>query len=299
MTPRLLARTFLGVLACLGASVSLLSAADDRAVVVVLSSKSGPYQQALQGFQRTFGQAARTYALSEGDPKISPETKVIVAIGGKAAVHAYQAGRTLIYCLAPGTKVASDQYDGRLLKIHTSPSVALTIGWFKEIQPSLKRLAILWNGDSIRDYFGQKTNISDRFGVELVSDRIQSNDSLPDHLRALKGNADAIWLPPDPAIVTAENFATIREFSIANGIPFYAPSEGLVDQGAVAAVSASFEDIGALAGEYARDALSGTLPEGDSVFPEKAHATLNVSAAKACGLRLSPELEKKADRVIS
>src|SRR5207249_9943195 len=123
----------------------------------------------------------------------------------------------------------------------------ISIAEFKQLQPALKRLAVVWAGESIQDYIDQKNDIADRLGVEMVSDRVRNSDDLPDHLRALKGKVDAVWLPPDAAMVTPKNFATIKEFSLANGIPFYVPSEGLVAQGAAVSVSASFTDIGALA----------------------------------------------------
>jgi ABC transporter substrate binding protein len=271
-------------------------AADDR-VVAVLSSKSGPYQQAFEGFQQSFGPSV-SYNLAEDEPKIPAGTRIIIAIGGKAAHYPYPSGHLLIYCLTPGVKLAADQYDGKLLIIHTVPSVPLTIAKFKELQPSLKTLAVLWAGDSIQDVIDQKKDIAARFGVELISARLRRREDLPDHLRALNGKIDALWLPPDAAMVTPANFATIKEFSLANGIPFYVPSEALVEQGATASISASFQEIGALTAAMTRQALAGTL-KTDHVFPDKIHFSVNLTAAKACHLQIPDDVLKQADKVIS
>jgi hypothetical protein len=288
-------RLFLLALLGLGGIPLQLFAADDD-VITVVSSNSGAYQEALEGFRQTFGRTP-TYTLSETEPTIPGNARIIVAIGGKAALYHYPSGHLLIYCLTPGTKLSPDSYAGRLLIIHTAPSVYQTIARFKELQPSLKRLAIIWAGDSIQDIVDQKKEIADRLGVELISNRLRNAEDLPDHLRALKDHIDALWLPPDAAVVTPTNFATIREFTRANGIPFYVPSAALVKEGATASVSASFKEIGMLTGEMTRQALNGSL-KSDRVFPEKSHVTVNLSAAQACHLKISADILNREDQVI-
>jgi putative ABC transport system substrate-binding protein len=288
-------RLFLLILLGLAMLITPLIASDDQ-VVAVLSSGSGPYQQAFDGFQQTFGNLV-SYTLSVEEPKFPSSTRIIVAIGGKAAHYRYPPGHLLIYCLTPGIKVSPDDYNGRLLIVHTSPSLYLTIAKFKELQPSLKRLAVIWAGDSIQDFIDQKKDIEERLGIEMVSDRVGNSADLPDHLRALKGKVDAIWMPPDAAMVTPANFTTIKEFSFGNGIPFYVPSEGLVEQGGTASVSASFKEIGALAAEMTRQALNGTL-KTDRVYPEKLHFAVNLHAAETCHLNIPADVLQKADKVI-
>jgi putative ABC transport system substrate-binding protein len=278
------------------ASAQAVFAAD--AVVVVLATNSGPYKEALQGFQEAFGSPVPIYSLTEGIPKVGAETQVIVAIGGKAALYGpYPPQAVLIYCLAPGTKVGTEHHRGRLVKIHTSSSVNLTIGKIKELQPALKKLAILWTGESIKDYFTHKDEISKAFDVEMVSKRVMKAEDLPDQLRALKGKVDAIWLPPDAAMVTPQNFATIKEFAAANALPFYVPTEGLVEHGAVASFSASFKEIGGLTAKMTQQALQGSLT-ADNVFPEQLHYSINLPAARNANLKISPEVLKQAEKVI-
>jgi len=280
-----------------GAVLPVAAFGSDDSVVAVLSSDSGPYRQAFDGFQKAFGREVHVYSLSEGEPKIPPETRVIVAFGGKAALYPYQPGPLLIYCLAPGTKIKAGEHRGGLLKIHTSPNVYMTLSKFKDLQPTLKRLAVIWAGDSIKDYVAQKKDMADRTGIEMLSDRVLNPDDLPNHLRALKGKIDAIWLPPDAFIVTPKNFATIKAFSLANNIPFYVPSNALVEQGGTASANCSFEEIGELVAQMVPQALSGSLTT-DNVFPSLLHFSVNLSAAKTDNLKIPPELLKQADLVV-
>src|SRR5258708_7625278 len=79
--------------------VSSLASASDEAIVVVLSSNLKPYQEALNGVKKEFDGNIPTFVLSNGEPEIPRETKVVIAIGGKAALYSYPDRARLIYCL--------------------------------------------------------------------------------------------------------------------------------------------------------------------------------------------------------
>ena len=71
-------------------------------------------------------------------------------------------------------------------------------------------------------------------GVEIISVRLQSPDSMPERLRKLMGKMDAFWLMPDPVLITKSSLMVLADFSCANSIPFYAPTYALVQGGATA-----------------------------------------------------------------
>ena len=268
---------------------------DDAGIVAVLSSNSAPYQQAYAGFQRAWESPVPSYVLALSNPRTTAATRVVVAIGGKAALHPYAEQAVLVYCLAPGIKIDEQERPGRLIRIQMSPSLADIVAVLKEVQPELKRLGVLWSGDSIKDYLNEN-EMSAKLGVEIVSVRVRQIHMLPDHLRALQGRVDAIWLPADAAIVTPTAFETIKTFSLANAIPFYVPSEALVDQGAVASISVPFSEIGSLAARAARQALDKT--HASIIYPETMHLTLNLTSAKICKLKLSAAALKRAERIV-
>src|SRR6185312_5255563 len=104
-------------------------------IVLMVSSNLKPYQEALAGFQQQYGRKVPTFFLSDGEPTLKDDTRVIVAIGGKAALHEYPDNVRLIYCLAPGLTVGNENYSEAPIKIHTAPNLFLTVSKFKEIQP--------------------------------------------------------------------------------------------------------------------------------------------------------------------
>jgi hypothetical protein len=267
-------------------------------VVAVLSSDSSPYQEALTGFEETYGQNVPALHLSREDFKAPHPGTIVVAFGGKAALEASSYEGVIIYGLAPGIKIHTEQRSATLIRIHTSPPVRLVLQRYKEVQPSLRRLAVLWIGDSIADYFAEKDQIASALGVELISLHLKTLDDLPGQLRNLQGKADAIWMPPDAALITPQSFAAVREFCNAQHIPFYVPSDGLVEKGATAAVYTSFRELGRLAGAVAKKSAAGTLGETRSVYPDKISLAVNVTAANRSGLTIAPDVLRNADKVV-
>ena len=126
---------------------------------------------------------------------------------------------------------------------------------------------------------------------------MENAKDLPDHLRRLRTRIDALWISPDPRLITPQNFNLIKEFCLSNRIAFYVPTVELVEQGAAAAVASSFDQIGRSAAQAAKDLLAGTALD-DQVYPEKQYVALNVKLAADYGLRFSPGQIQKADKAI-
>lgn len=288
-------QSFFGfILLILGLVFPLAIGAED--IVVVLSSDSPPYQEALAGVKEALARPLRVVNLAQSENV--PPTRLILAIGGKAALHSYPRKSAIVYCLVPNVMLRPDQYSGPLVRVSLSPAPAVMLRNLKEIQPTLKRLGILWTSDAYVGYTAQLKAESPNFGVEVIAERLKTPENLLDGIRAIKDRVDALWLPPDPFLITAHNFAAFKQFSLSNHIPLYVPMDNLADQGAVAAVSSSFHNMGQKAGEVAEKILSGNPVTESSVYVEKVTLTINASFAAQSGLELPPAVLKKADRVI-
>lgn len=266
-----------------------------REVVAVLSSATGPYQAAFDSFVKTLGRETATIRLP-GQLPAAP-ARVIVAFGGEAALQTYPKSSTLIACLTPGL-VGSVIHKAPFVFIAMKPAPMRLLSELRRVQPGLKRLAVLSHTRDMTSYLADLKRAGAALGVEIIAPTARGPDDVPDALRALLADkADAVWLAPDPSLVTSESFQTIKQFSWDNGIPFYAPTRGLAAAGAAAAVSVSPEEVGRLAAELARRAMAGdTLPE--IVYPARTSLTVNLQSARKSGLRIEPEAFDKDDEVI-
>ena len=134
-------------------------------------------------------------------------------------------------------------------------------------------------------------------GIEIHNERLDDADDLPERLRQLaRRGIDALWLPPDPLLINVNTFAVFREFSRANGVPFYAPTAGFVEAGAVAAVAPSFREIGVVAASATLDLLAGVVGNTE-VYPAHGETTVNLEAARRAGLS-EDDVRRVADRLI-
>lgn len=264
-------------------------------VVAVLSSASEPYQAAYRGLVKSHGRDVPTLILAEREGVDGADARVVVTFGGAAATHPFPARTTVVACLAPGM---TDRlpHGGHSVLVAMKPAAASLLARLRTLQPGLKRLAVLTDGQDPR-YTAELAAAAESLGIELVVSRVRTRRGLPGSLRALAGKADALWLSPDPSLVTPETFQVIKQFSWSNSVPFYAPTEGLAAAGATAAVSVSAEETGRQAAELARMALDGkALPE--RVYPARAHLTVNLPSAARAGLVIPEKALEQADAVI-
>lgn len=278
------------------AAILLLAAAPARGqgkAAAVLSSGGGAYLEAFSAFQAAFGSEVPHFDLSEGKPQLPPGTELVVAFGSKAAAQRYPDGVRLVYAMAPGFLAAPEARAARQVKISLRASPENTLAKLLRLQPRLRRLRIFYTSPAyggLQEDFGPAARAA---GVEVTAVKVPAHDKLPALLRGALGRADAVWLPPDPLLITQDTFMLFREFSWGNAIPLYAATKGLARDGACASVGVSFAEAGAAAAAAAKELLAGKdLPE--VVYPEKAEVALNATAARKCGLDLPPDAAGEA-----
>jgi len=275
----------------LAAALALAGAGAARAadVLAILSSDSSHYRQAYDGFREAWG-ASVPVAMAGSVP--ARRVDAIVAFGSRAAQSEEASSPLLVTCLAPG---AAPKREGAVIRVSLVPSADELAARMKRLLPGLVRLRVLWTSEYERPDVEELAAAAREHGFSVISQRVEDPDALPARVRAFPGRADALWLTPDPALVNAQNFATLREYARAARIPFLAPTEGLAEKGATATVAVSFRDVG----RAAADALKARL-EGGSV-PGRVHSqrvvvTVNAAAAREIGMDVSPA--RGVDRTI-
>lgn len=245
----------------------------------MLSSDSGHYRQAYEGFQKEWGSPVPFSVGGEPDRRAD----AVVAFGSKAALRDWSAFPLLVTCLAPGAHPASAR---EVLRVDLLPEPALLIARMKKLLPRLKVLRVLWSSDYEDAEVGELSEAAESQGVTIRSERVIHPGRLPERLRTLSGQVDAVWLMPDPALVNAANFATLREYSAAARVPFLAPTEGLAEKGATATLAAPFYDVGRAAAAALKARLRGERPR-DPAHADRIVVTVNASAARAAGWDLT------------
>lgn len=268
-------------------------AAPDERVVAVLTRAESVYMEAFSAFQAAYGSEIKYYDLSEGAPSLPRGARTIVTFGGKAASFRYPGGTRVIYAMAPGLRLSRTRSPGAV-KISMVPPVDRVLKRLRSIQPGLRTLAIFWTAGRYDPLVEEAVLRGGELGVSVSAVKIKVPGDLPAAIRAVSGRIDAIWLPPDPLLMTPSTLRIFTSFSWGNSVPLYGSTIGMTREGAAASVGVSFKGIGTAAAEAARKAEAGE-PLPDIVYPESEDLTLNASSARRCGLRFSRELVESAE----
>ncbi len=254
----------------------------------ILSSDSGHYLQALEGFAEAWGS---TVTIVSGDAPLPGQATGFVAFGSKAAAREWPPDAVVVACLSPSVVAVRDD---AVTHVSLLPDPEVLVSRLRLLFPAITVMRAFWSSDSSRDDVSALVKAGADRGVTVLSERVAPPSRLPGHLRGLSGRADAVWLMPDPALVTAENFAILREYAAAEKLPFIAPTEGLAERGATATIAVSFRDMGRAAAESLRARLTGS-GEAEFVRAGRVTVTVNASAARLIGLGAKFE---SADKVL-
>ena len=233
----------------------------------------------------------------------------IIVAEGTASVIAAKQATTVIPIVFP---LAGDPLSNNLVASLARPEGNVTglsiqqtdvagkrVELLREIVPGLRRLAILTNIASpntvpeIREV--QILARSLNFNVTELD--IRRPDDIAPAFDAIKGRADAVYIPPDPLVLTNRiQIATLaldmrlptiysyREFVEAGGLVSYGPD-----------IPALFRRAADLVDKILRGTNVSDIPVEQ---PTKFELVINLKTAKALGLTVPPTLLARADEVI-
>ena len=126
---------------------------------------------------------------------------------------------------------------------------------------------------------------------------IRRAEDIAPALEALKGRADALYVPSDPLVNT--NRIRINTLALGARLPTMHGVRDYVEAGGLMSYGASIVDQYRRAADYVDKTLRGAKPgELPIEQPTKFDLDINLTTAKALGLTVPPTLLARADEVI-
>lgn len=267
------------------AALPLCGAAPARAgeLAAIVSSDAGPYAEAYAAFRNGLSSPADLFDASAPGFSTPEEARYVAVFGARATALEFPAGTHRIYALAPVAGLGPGWHQISML-----PPPAEALAAYKGLQPGLKRLAVFWAAYPGEKYLVELHAAGEAAGIEIISSRLKSPDSLPERLRRLMGKMDAFWLMPDPVLITQASLMVLANFSCANAVPFYAPTYALVQNGATASFAPDFSESGAAAARALEELRAGRrLPP--VLYPQNSRLRLNAQLLDKCRWPLRPK----------
>jgi putative ABC transport system substrate-binding protein len=177
--------------------------------------------------------------------------------------------------------------------------VALQFEMYSKFIPKAKKWGTIYDAGDHRSlvYVKEMRQAAKKRKVELIEVNISGSDEALPAAQLLVGKVQSIYITYDH--VALSSFEPIVRVCNQKKIPLFGGDFNSVTKGAMAAYGWDYFQIGHSAGKKAVRILKGEKP-GDIPWElgEKLLLTINEKAARAQGAIISPELLKKADRVI-
>lgn len=131
---------------------------------------------------------------------------------------------------------------------------------------------------------------AEKVGLEVKAEVVSDPKQLRRALSRLREDVQALWLVPDPELLTPANFRTIRDAAVRARLPLLTSSETLVRAGALLSVTPDADEVGAQAARLAAEILDAPpeTPIPAPVTPERPRVVLNLDTLDALELALDP-----------
>lgn len=172
---------------------------------------------------------------------------------------------------------------------------------FKLVLPRLERIGVIHAEGFSTTTLAEAREAAETLGIELVTERVGHDDAVPGAYRRMRRELDALWMLPDPLVVTRANFRYLRDRTRTDEIAFLAFSENFVRAGALLSIAPSYETMGAQAAALLEQLVAAPGPHAAAPRvqqPLGSKLVINADTAAAVGIELDAELLSMADLVV-
>ena len=295
------------LLCCLAAGLpSLVYPAE---IAVLKSADIAAYNQAVTGLKADLpGSTTVTEYDMQGDVtrgrKLARKIRAssagtVIAVGLKAALVAKLeiVDVPVIYCMVldPGKyDLASSNMTGISLTI----PVERQFDVMHDILPAAKQIGVLYDPEKTGQAVEDARRIAKALGLRLVERQVTSEKNLPEAVRDLLPQTDALWLLPDSTILTEESLGFVLAAALDRNVPVIGFSSEFVRNGALIGLSVSAYDIGRQAAAMAKQIMKGLAATSSlAVPPTRVRLAINLKIAKFLGITVPQDVINRADEV--
>jgi ABC-type uncharacterized transport system substrate-binding protein len=270
-------------------SVSEALAAEPRKVLLLLSEQHAAYQHFRQAFEQNLPAGVQLEVRTLAQPADILKADILVTAGSKASQWAAEQWHgAMLATMLPSRSFQQMQAEKSLphplSALFLDQPLARQVALVRAALPTLKRVGVLHTADG--DFLSQPLQRElARQGAVLVTQAVQSDDSLAGKLEAMLAQSDVLLAVPDGKIYNSSTIRNILLGSYRRGIPVIGLSAAYVSAGALCAVYSTPEQHAAQSASMVSEFLQrGTLPSPR--FPLLYQIALNAEVARSMRLNI-------------
>jgi len=177
--------------------------------------------------------------------------------------------------------------------------VGKRIELLRELIPGLRRLAIMANTDApgVGLEMAEAQTVAGRLGLQVVTSAIRRAEDIAPAFEAIEGRADALYVCGD--VLTTAYRIRINTLALGLRLPTIFSTRDLVETAGLMSYGANFPDLFRRAADLVDKILRGAKPADIPVEqPTKFDFVINLTTAKALGLKIPEAVLLRADEVI-
>lgn len=258
------------------------SCASAANIVIVQSGAILPYKEATEGINsilqrptpnasgpKNLGVHVETVVLNTTLDNSSWQRKIeklrpsaIIAVGTRALRIAAQTDKIpLVYLITP----RPDKIIGKRAQTTGVPMVVPPRASLQKLHthfPRIKRLTVLYHPEYSSGFMEKARQAADLYRYTLRAIEVESLQEVPRVLSSLGPETEALWMIPDPNVVSSETTPAFLDCSFRNNIVLISFAEKYVEMGAALAIVPDSYRMGRHAGRMALSFLDKrTVPE--------------------------------------
>ena len=253
-----------------------------------------------EGRSERFAEIAAELVRRKVDVIVTSATEAIVAAKQATSVIPIvfaaagdPVGTGLVASLArPGGNVTG-------LSIQQTDVAAKRLELLREVVPGLQRLAIWANAGSPSNVveMAEVAATARTLGLEVATPEIRRAEDIAFVFEALKGRAEALYVCADPLVTT--NRTRINILAVGARLPTMHGTRDMVEAGGLMSYGPNFPNQFRRAADYVDKILRGAKPADIPVEqPTKLDLVINLTTAKAIGLKIPEAFLLRADKLI-
>ena len=276
-------------------------------IAILQSSDIAAYREAIAGLKATgpIGAIYTEYDV-QGDLELGKKlarkvrasnASLVVAVGLKAALAAKVeiVDVPIVYMMILDPlkhQLTSANMTGTLLEVPLERQLKI----MRMFLPTLHRLGTLYDPAKTSSRLMEAARQATISDFQLKGIPVESEKDVPQQLRALLSDVEALWLMPDSTVLTNESIQFILDSALARQIPVIGFSPEFTRLGTLLSISVNYGDVGRGTG-----LLMTRILDGERLLPlnpvpiERLKITVNLKTAKFLGITFPKELTSLID----
>lgn len=301
-------------LSLLGTLPATSSGTRKLAIAVVESRTAAAHQSALEGFRQSLGERQHDAQLSFYNTSDINDNKSVAEIRSADLILTLGTVATklvkdkvqdvpIVFAdvldpLGSGLVESMASPGGNLTGVALDIPIRMQFEVLQSILTRVQAIGIVYDPRENGGVIAEASKVAADMGLTLVAKPVTSERDVPETIRSLSGEIDALWMVADKTVFSPKSRDFIILFTLRNKIPFMGISAQFVQAGALVALYCDYIDIGRQSGDLALKILAGADPADLPItVPRRTGLAINLRVAERIGLNVSPQVMDGAEIV--